>query len=352
MITMKQPQTRREKEVWEACDALYTELGDVNEIKGDPIFTKLLELGYKKGSPNEIYRYRKSWKEKCGFNQNEIEKIELAPTDPISRAVEMVRDEIQAEAKKAIDEMKERYEVKLQELEQSYVETKIELLAYLEKNKQLTAELVHKDVKLGELRSQNVQLLNEIKLKDVNIEQLESHYQLIVSEQDKHHQEIKSYYDGRIGYAEAQANQWQTNWQNDRAEYKVLIEDQRHKMMMELDAQRTQNNKLQESFEVLKSQYSVLESRSTQLEHQITTINQRYAQAQEEIKQLHVELVHKDYLIDKAKSNMEHLRDNKTLSDHFTLQFSELNAMVKDLNKNIQMKVLVRSWPKDKQEKA
>ena len=58
---MLQPKTRREMEIWSACDGLWAQSGILSAITGDAIREEVLRLGYKKGSPNEIYRYRKTW---------------------------------------------------------------------------------------------------------------------------------------------------------------------------------------------------------------------------------------------------------------------------------------------------
>ena len=52
---------RREQEVWQACDDLWALFGDFGSLTGDAIRDRLVALGKSRGSPNEIYRYRKTW---------------------------------------------------------------------------------------------------------------------------------------------------------------------------------------------------------------------------------------------------------------------------------------------------
>lgn len=54
--------TRRETEVWQACDDLHARAIPFYKMTIDAITERLLELGCKKGSPNQIYQYRNSWK--------------------------------------------------------------------------------------------------------------------------------------------------------------------------------------------------------------------------------------------------------------------------------------------------
>lgn len=99
---MDAPKTRRENEVWQACDDLWAlNSNNLEAVKGDAIRDQLVKLGYKKGSPNEIYKYRASWKESRGISDKSLaQTIEVA--DPISRAVSLVYEQIQNEAQQKI----------------------------------------------------------------------------------------------------------------------------------------------------------------------------------------------------------------------------------------------------------
>ena len=114
---MSSPKTRRESEIWQACDTLYLELGEgkATDITGDKIVTKLLELGYKKGSPNEIYRYRKSWFATRGIEKS-LPYQETFLSDPLNRAIQLVKEEIEREARAEIAELKAQYDSKLKQL--------------------------------------------------------------------------------------------------------------------------------------------------------------------------------------------------------------------------------------------
>src|SRR5687768_14714668 len=100
---MQAPHTRREAEVWQACEDLFASGLAFHQLTGETIQEKLLELGYKRGSPRETYRYRATWKEARGINAMiHPHTNALALNDPISRAVSLVREEIQAEAEQKI----------------------------------------------------------------------------------------------------------------------------------------------------------------------------------------------------------------------------------------------------------
>lgn len=103
---------RREQEVWQACDDLWAQNGNLSALTGESIRSQLVNLGKSRGSPNEIYRYRKSWAQSRGI-EGQARSEELS--DPISRAVRMVHDQLKTESDTKITEIKEEFQQALQE---------------------------------------------------------------------------------------------------------------------------------------------------------------------------------------------------------------------------------------------
>jgi len=122
---MTQPRTRREMEIWAACDGLWAQAGSLSNITGDAIREEVLRLGYKKGSPNEIYRYRKTWMDARQINASEGDAHQAAAgLDPISRAVQMVHeqlkrdsDDVMAALQTEFDERQSRATIEIAELQ-------------------------------------------------------------------------------------------------------------------------------------------------------------------------------------------------------------------------------------------
>ncbi len=73
-----QAQSRKEKEVWQACDELASEKALITyQAVGD----RLVQLGYRRGSNSDIYRYLTSWKKMQGrkkTNQQEVAVLKAA----------------------------------------------------------------------------------------------------------------------------------------------------------------------------------------------------------------------------------------------------------------------------------
>lgn len=109
------PKTRRESEVWQACDDLWAGRNSVRALTGDNIRDQLVKLGYKRGSPNEIYRYRNSWKDSRGIVDEEGGSTggEIQTSDPISRAVSLVYDQMRSQASDALEKITADYEDRL-----------------------------------------------------------------------------------------------------------------------------------------------------------------------------------------------------------------------------------------------
>ncbi len=115
---------RREKEVWQACDDLWALYGDMRHITGDGIRERLLSLGKSRGSPNEIYKYRKTWFLSRGISASTNDGPDLAENDPITRAVRLVHEQLKDSTENRIDALKEGFAVELAEKENALAQSK------------------------------------------------------------------------------------------------------------------------------------------------------------------------------------------------------------------------------------
>jgi len=276
---MKIPKTRREREIWQVCDQLVTEGALGHKVTGDAIRERLLEEGYSKGSPNEIYKYRKSWREARGvldedFSQNESQQLVL--NDPLSRAVEAVRNEIRLEAEREIQQIKDDTIEQINKVQKALSEREQELKATLDKNQELSSENF-------ELKSTNSTLQNE--LQDKKQQNLSLEQQLKFLEETRRMQEQQA---SQL-LSELKVNHTQTldnnnnnllateaRYQKELHEYKELLETQRHKHIVELDN--------------LKVDKTNLDIKLGQTEDKFARINKSFQEAQFIIRNLEAEL--------------------------------------------------------------
>ncbi len=145
---------RREQEVWQACDDLWALYGDLGSITGDAIRERLLVSGKSRGSPNEIYKYRKTWGQSRGINK-EPQSPPQAESDPISRAVRMVHEKIQSEAQEHIDRLKQEFDTALEAKDGEITQVKEDLAALVNEY----STLQHDFSKLGQ---ENKALLEQL----------------------------------------------------------------------------------------------------------------------------------------------------------------------------------------------
>jgi len=131
---MENARTRREREVWRVCDELWAQHASLGAVTGDAIRDRLVVLGYKKGSPNEIYKYRHTWKLSRHISENQEEAEEQVLQDPISRAVALVQEELKAQAKTELQAQIKIFEHKQEQLEAEKICVQEELDALREKH--------------------------------------------------------------------------------------------------------------------------------------------------------------------------------------------------------------------------
>jgi chromosome segregation ATPase len=104
---------RREQEVWQACDDLWSMHGDMRNLTGDAIKERLLSLGKSRGSPNEIYKYRKTWVKSRGLVNNQGSFGEKEDCDPITRAVRLVHEQLRNETADKIENLQNGFQEQL-----------------------------------------------------------------------------------------------------------------------------------------------------------------------------------------------------------------------------------------------
>jgi hypothetical protein len=75
-IYSRKPKTRKEDEIWQACERLKSQKQSLTYLA---IGEELISLGYKRGSHSDIHRYLKSWKKNhqpaAAIQHNEQEQL-------------------------------------------------------------------------------------------------------------------------------------------------------------------------------------------------------------------------------------------------------------------------------------
>jgi len=257
---MKNKLGRREGEVWDACDEL---LGEEKKITLDTIQDKLEELGFDRGSPNYIYKYRKTWLDHKGMTMDELKAL----------AFEHEREALRRESNQ--DELPKpllkRFELFVREIKEGLKREYSEKLDSLShENDSLKSAIKSLDVE-----KQAIELGRE-KL-DAQVQQLESeaHGLADTAEQLKQENallerdvisggnllaEVKDNYERQLEQAyeqhqagilkhEALLSESRANHNKEREQWAASQESMREQHMLQVDALKTENMKLSQQLD-------------------------------------------------------------------------------------------------------
>lgn len=178
---------RREQEVWQACDDLWALSGDLKDLTGDAIRERLVTLGKSRGSPNEIYKYRKSWSLSRRLDSNGMSE-NSGEHDPITRVVRMVHEKLITEAEEKIQALQMAHESEIQKKDAQQEQLRSDL-AQVIRELNISGDALNKSE--AELVSLHQQLAAEIEIRKAQERELafakSSHQQTIQELKISHH---------------------------------------------------------------------------------------------------------------------------------------------------------------------
>jgi hypothetical protein len=177
---------RREQEVWQACDDLWALYGEPGSLTGEAIKERLVTLGKSRGSPNEIYKYRKTWEQSRGLNNKGTEARSFAEDDPITRAVRLVHEKLAAEAEEQIAAISQSSEARVAELEQLLESEKKNVAQTLHEYNQLLHKL---DETKADLKNHENLLVAETTVRQACERELQQN-RLIMQDKEQAHERL------------------------------------------------------------------------------------------------------------------------------------------------------------------
>lgn len=124
MNPVRQPRTRKERQVWQAYRELLQDKYSYNEVTTDLLMDKLEELHFARGSRTEVNKYRKTWLEVFyPTGKAETYGPELASlSDPIQQAAASLREQIEQESQKELEQVKKKLSSEIQSLQEKLTE--------------------------------------------------------------------------------------------------------------------------------------------------------------------------------------------------------------------------------------
>lgn len=242
---MRPAKTRREKEIWEACDALYATFNEANKITGELIFNMLMDLGYKKGSPNEVYRYRKTWLEEKGFEISNSSSQVYNIEDPLTRVAKLVRDEIQSEFIAEKSRLIDEYEKQLNAITQAYEDTKSECISFINKNDVLESQLselihTHENLKIEyqQLSTENNRLNDKLSEEQQKYTDFKLHTESMIAAILQEQQQASIRFQDTL-------IEMKSAFEKDAGDYKTLLEKERHVNIVKIDNLQSMYHRLE-----------------------------------------------------------------------------------------------------------
>jgi len=252
------PKTRREKEIWQACDLLWEEQGDFKFLTGDAIAEKLLDLEYKKGSPNERYKYRLTWKETRGIQtQLEHENQAAALSDPLQRAVIALRKDIK-------HEIVSEYEPKVIQLKKECEDKKIELERTLEILNRLRTDYEKLEQEYATLKSAQPLLEQELAYarqqyalsQEKERSATKAHDDLVLAHELKI-EDLKEEHTKTVEFIKEQLVQHKQESKNEFTMLRDAHELQRHQFISQIDNLKVELQKLERQADKFQSQAKI-----------------------------------------------------------------------------------------------
>jgi chromosome segregation ATPase len=298
---MKEMPTRREKEYFEVFDELHNnnyvtheewqtisleKRETVAKMTNQIIRDALLEKKYSGGSPNECIKYRQRWLNKRGvLAGNHLLAEDTKKNDVLYGAVESIRNKLEKQAQDKVDLAIQAAQEKITVANNQYEEIKRELFTT---KKTLDAVLVENRVFRDENKGMIVDLRN-LEKKNASLEtqlkNLESSKTELLRKEEIHYKEMLVAKKKTIDLLEEQTKKQQEDYKNDISDIKEKAEDQRHKLIVEVQAKKDVNQKLTVSLHKLeiseqkyKHQEETLQKRLTQLKKVYDELNREYKQ--------------------------------------------------------------------------
>ncbi|CAM4436516.1 MAG: hypothetical protein LEGION0398_MBIBDBAK_00554 [Legionellaceae bacterium] len=287
------PRTRRENEIWQACNDLWAKGVPFSQLTRDAITMRLFELGYKKGSPNQIYQYRKSWADSRGIKEVSFEETPSVLSNPISRAAAFVREEILAEAEEKIMRAKKEGTEAIEEVNQKY-----EALGNEHQNLRIRFDELTQSY--NDIKSQHFSLSDELiqerqkrAISEEKAQQAAQQLQQWQAETQRRFDEQKRFYEQQLNYVKEESQAIQLNDKKEIDALRDCLETKRQRHMVELDEKRVAYHKLEKQHEKILTTERTTQQWVTEFKQTLKRYEQEAAIQKNNSKKLATELQEK-----------------------------------------------------------
>ena len=275
--------TRKENEVWEACDDLIASGMNVRQLTGEVISIRLRELGYKAGNPNYRYKYRDTWMQARGLSREET-VLQVEKHDTIDRAAAIFRKQIEEGIKAEYEKKYELLNALLREAEgkwENSEKTLHEMLEEKNRSDQMVEKLLNEKTELNAKikHTNDAILVQQERLRGMEVELTTTR-----SDANRHQAAIKKEHDERVAFLESQWAESKTQHKDTVGILKQELAKQNEQAKKEAEQFRTQIREL----EKLSYQKDVLNAKLKEENHRhelmLKRVEKELLQLREEFK--------------------------------------------------------------------
>lgn len=332
---LNQPKTRRENEIWQACDALLVELGTSRSITGDAIRDQLLKMGMKRGSPNEIYRYRATWKESRGVQDDASE--DAAPmADPIFSAVSLVYDQIRKKGQEELEAVQSDMQAANDALNEQLVAAQNALNDERAQHEQTAAQLqelvaLHEALQKAHkaIEQQNIFLLSENKDMRQKLEaQQKEHERLLL--------EIKGFHEKEVDLLREQQQAVIRGYEREASVLLEQLKQQGHALSEDLNLLKVELRQRDDLLSKAHRSLTQCETRLENAESQMNALKSELAAAQEHSASLSLKHAQAESALALQKQYNEHMQKERLQQDGLLASLLESIQSLKQQTKKAQ----------------
>jgi len=256
--------TRREREVWEACDAAWEEMQladeSIEKLTGDRIRSKLQILGYARGNQNQIYAYRQTWKLSMGFDDEAPETNQKQQLEArIQQVVSYVMKALDEEAQTKIEEIRAEYLEKADKIQLSNDVLKNELGVLTEKYNELVINHDNLNKRHLQVTDEHGDVKTALKIADEKIIALTNqlHETKLTYEIEK--KELNQSFEKQVSKFEQQLSAKELQYKDAEDSLREANEKDRQNWMLELDKSKQKAQGLNEKYLLCQSKLNTTE---------------------------------------------------------------------------------------------
>lgn len=234
------PKTRKEREVWQACQLLWEEGVSVEHMTGIALGNRLVGLGYRRGSNTDIFRFKDTWVNAHDLDQVSLDQFmqESPLSSPIAVAVSNVEKELAKQFEKQKFAIEAAADKKIKQAETHMAKANAQLQQSLEASA-LLEEKYQQTILSNESLQETVQRLREERARTQTLlDALKNQYDDFRAASEKQAVEIKESHQKTVfSYKERIQAMLETH-KKDINDYQSQIKDLRDQWISEADGHK------------------------------------------------------------------------------------------------------------------